>query len=90
MQYFGNAWIYKFKFSGLSSFYDSNNWGRFEENLRGMGEIFIFFFFLDDLIWNYRRQPCHKQFNSRNNDKKRETLLKRVTFLAIKKKVVVQ
>ena len=48
------------------------------------------FFFVDDLIWNYCRQPCHKQFNSRNNDKKRETLLKRVTFLAIKKKVVVQ
>lgn len=88
MEYFGNVWIYKFKFSGLSSFYDSNNWGRSEENLRGMGEIFIFF--LDGLIWNYPRQPCHKQFNSRNNDKKRETLLKRVTFLAIVKKVVVQ
>ena len=31
------AWSYKLKFSGLSSFYDTNNWGKFEENLRRKG-----------------------------------------------------
>ena len=51
MQYFGNAWSYKFKFSELSNSHDSNNWGKFAENLRGMGNIFILF--LSDLIWNY-------------------------------------
>ena len=37
------AWSYKLKFPGLSGFYDTNNWRKFEENLRGMGDIFIFF-----------------------------------------------
>ena len=31
--------FYKLKSSGLSSFYDTNNWGKFEENLRGMGDM---------------------------------------------------
>ena len=31
------AWSYKLKFSGLSSFYDTNNWGKFKENLRRKG-----------------------------------------------------
>ena len=33
------AWSYKLKFSGLSSFYNTNNWGKFEENLKGMGDM---------------------------------------------------
>ena len=41
------AWSYKLKFSGLSSFYDTNNWWNFKENLRCKGDNFNFFW----MIW---------------------------------------
>ena len=40
------TWGYKLKFSGLSSFYDTNNWGKFEDNLSGRGDIFYFFWMI--------------------------------------------
>ena len=46
--FLGTAWSYKLEFSGLFSFYDTNNWGKFEENLRRKGVNFHFFW----LIWH--------------------------------------
>ena len=46
MQYFGNRLKLQAQIFRLSSFYDTNNWGKFEENLRGIGNIFNFFWMI--------------------------------------------
>ena len=46
MQYFGNCLKLQAQIFKIVHSYDTNNWGKFEENLRGMGDIFNFFWMI--------------------------------------------